>query len=151
MPIAHYLPYRDTRRFSALVLDYLAGAEALSSFYTFAPDAKGLANAIRPRSESPVDRATLADVLQRQYRHLPFRSEAEANIERLRSDNTFTVCTAHQPNLATGYLYFVYKILHAVKLARELEAAHPQYSFVPVYYMGSEDADLDELGTFRFG
>jgi uncharacterized protein YllA (UPF0747 family) len=27
----------------------------------------------------------------------------------------------------------------------------PQYKFVPVYYMGSEDADLDELGFVNVG
>src|SRR5699024_3935377 len=61
--------------------------------------------------------------------------------------NTFTICTAHQPNLFTGYLYFVYKILHAVKLAASLKEQYPHYNFVPVYYMGSEDNDLEELGT----
>jgi len=148
---AHYLPYRATRRFSALVLDYLSGADALADLSAFPPDAAGLAAAIEARRQFPVDRRTLVDVLQRQYRHLPLEEPAEANIAALAEERTFTVCTAHQPNLATGYLYFVYKILHAIKLATDLTKAHPSYRFVPVYYMGSEDADLDELGTFRFG
>ncbi|MFX8381803.1 bacillithiol biosynthesis BshC, partial [Acinetobacter baumannii] len=49
-------------------------------------------------------------------------------------------------NIFTGPLYFIYKILHTVKLAEELKTAVPENNFVPVYYMGSEDADLDELG-----
>lgn len=43
-------------------------------------------------------------------------------------------------------MYFIYKILHAIKLAEYLKAAIPASDFVPVFYMGSEDADLDELG-----
>src|SRR5690606_36563786 len=81
---------------------------------------------------------------------LPSEPKAEEHLAVLAEPTTFTVCTAHQPNLATGYLYFVYKILHAIKLAEALNAAHPEHRFVPVYYMGSEDADLDELGTFRY-
>ncbi|MEO7531443.1 MAG: bacillithiol biosynthesis cysteine-adding enzyme BshC, partial [Sediminibacterium sp.] len=54
-------------------------------------------------------------------------------------------------NIFTGPLYFIYKILHAVKLADELNTQLPQYKFVPVYYMGSEDADLDELGFINVG
>ena len=42
-------------------------------------------------------------------------------------------------------IYFIYKILHAIKLADELKDL-PENDFVPVYYMGSEDADLEELG-----
>src|SRR5439155_6237894 len=68
------------------------------------------------------------------------------NIDALLSTDTFTVTTAHQPNILTGPLYFIYKILHAIKLAEHLKTSLPQYHFVPVYYMGSEDADLDELG-----
>ena len=133
------------------MLDYLDGDEALSGFYNFRPDSKGLADAIEERRRYPVDRAALVEVLQRQYSHLPFEQATEDNIAALASDTSFTICTAHQPNLATGYLYFVYKILHAIKLAQELNAAYPEQHFVPVYYMGSEDADLDELGTFRYG
>jgi bacillithiol biosynthesis cysteine-adding enzyme BshC len=133
------------------VLDYLEGKAALQSLYCFRPDERGLRQAIEARKNYPVDRSTLVEVLQQQYRHLPYRQEVDQAITLLSEENTFTVCTAHQPNLATGYLYFVYKILHAIRLARELKQQHPDCHFVPVYYMGSEDADLDELGTFRFG
>jgi bacillithiol biosynthesis cysteine-adding enzyme BshC len=147
---AHYLAYRDTRRFSELVLDYLDAAPALSSFYQFRPDEKGLEDAIAARQRFPVNREVLVNVLREQYAHLPLEEKVEAQIELLTQENCFTICTAHQPNLATGYLYFIYKILHAIKLAASLNKQYPDKHFVPVYYMGSEDADLDELGSFRF-
>jgi uncharacterized protein YllA (UPF0747 family) len=37
------------------------------------------------------------------------------------------------------------KFFHAIKLAEALKQQLPQYNFVPVYFMGSEDADLEEL------
>ena len=61
-------------------------------------------------------------------------------------ENTFTITAAHQPNIFTGHLYFIYKIIHAIKVADELQKLLPDNNFVPVYYMGSEDADLEELG-----
>lgn len=151
MSKAEYLSYRTTRRFSALVLDYLDQKESLKPFYQFAPNLDGLNAAIETRNEFPVDRKTLVDVLQRQYRHFPEETLVTENIQSLAQANTFTICTAHQPNLATGYLYFVFKILHVVSMADALKKLYPTRHFVPVYYIGSEDADLDELGQFRFG
>jgi bacillithiol biosynthesis cysteine-adding enzyme BshC len=150
MPTSCYLPYAATRRFSPLVLDYLDNNKALAPFYEFRPDASGLDKAIEARRNFKVDRRVLVEVLKEQYQHLPEEEKVERAIQLLLDEGTFTICTAHQPNLATGYLYFVYKILHVVKLAEELKGKYPQHQFVPVYYMGSEDADLDELGTFRF-
>ena len=66
----------------------------------------------------------------------------------LLKENTFTVTTAHQPNIFTGPLYFFYKILHTIHLAAELKKQFPEHNFVPVYYMGSEDADLQEVGSY---
>lgn len=106
--------------------------------------------AIKSRETFPVNRQLLVSVLNAQYSGLEQSEKLAANIALLAAETTFTVTTAHQPNLMTGYLYFVYKILHAIKLAEELNSQYPGKKFVPVYYMGSEDADLDELGTFRF-
>jgi bacillithiol biosynthesis cysteine-adding enzyme BshC len=146
----HYLPYRDTGYFSSLVNDYLDQKDSLRCFYTFGPDKKGLEEAIKARAGYPVDRNTLTTVLQKQYAHIPAPEAVQRNITLLAQENTFTICTAHQPNLMTGYLYFIYKIVHAIKLAEVLGRQHPDKHFVPVYYMGSEDNDLDELGTFRY-
>jgi bacillithiol biosynthesis cysteine-adding enzyme BshC len=74
--------------------------------------------------------------------------KVQENIVLLKNDNCFAVTTAHQPNLFTGPLYFFYKIIHVIKLAAELKAQFPDNDFVPIYYMGSEDADLDEVGSY---
>jgi bacillithiol biosynthesis cysteine-adding enzyme BshC len=145
-----YLEYKDTGFFSRLVTDYLGDKQEIKPFYGYAPDATGLAKAIDERCKFPVNRQVLVGSLSRQYQHLAQSPETAENINSLLRENTFTVCTAHQPNLLTGYLYFIYKILHAIKLAEQLNALHPDKHFVPVYYMGSEDNDLEELGTFRF-
>lgn len=147
-----HLPYKTTGYFSKLVNNYLESDTLLQPFYTYKPDASGITEAITDRQNHPVDRQLLADTLLRQYKqHNSTLYEAvSSNIQLLRKDSTFTITTAHQPNLATGYLYFIYKITHAIKLANDLKVQYPQLDFVPVYYMGSEDNDLDELGKFRY-
>ena len=146
-----YVPYQETGYFSHLVTDYLGGHKDIQPFYNYAADEKGVAKAIEERCKYPVNRQVLVAALTKQYSNLVTTPETEKNIQLLLRENTFTVCTAHQPNLLTGYLYFIYKILHAIKLAEQLNELHPDKHFVPVYYMGSEDNDIEELGSFRFG
>jgi bacillithiol synthase len=145
---AHKLPYEQTAAFSRIVLDYLAGAPQLNPFYAAAPDSAGLKALLQKRQNFGIDRGVLVDVLEAQYNGIATSEAVQKNISALKSDQTFTVCTAHQPNLATGPLYFIYKILHAIKLAHALNEQYPGQHFVPVYYMGSEDADLEELNHF---
>jgi len=144
------LPHHKTHFFSSLNVDYLGGAARLKDFYNFRPDDEGLEAAIAARKEMHTDRELLVSVLKRQYEGLPPKDIVMQQVALLQQPNTFTVCTAHQPNLMTGYLYFIYKILHTVKLAAHLKTLQPDSNFVPVFYIGSEDNDLDELGTFRF-
>ncbi len=142
----HKISYRQTNAFSKLVLDYLDAVPALDNFYNYKPNMDGVKKAVVDRKNFPVNRKLLVDTLSTQYAALKIADKLKANIELLSNETTFTVCTAHQPNIFTGHLYFIYKILHAIKLCEELKAAMPENNFVPVYYMGSEDADLDELG-----
>jgi bacillithiol biosynthesis cysteine-adding enzyme BshC len=122
----------------------------MAPFINYTPDVTGLQKAISDRQSYSIDRQTLAETLTQQYDNTKLDDAVKTNIALLRKPTTFTVCTAHQPNLLTGYLYFVYKIVHAIKLAAELKTMYPQHDFVPVYYMGSEDNDLDELGVFNY-
>ena len=142
---ADRISYRQTGKFSKIVTDYLDGAEYLRPFYNARPTAENVEEQIRQKQSQSIDRALLVRVLQEQYGMVAQADEVQRNIESLLSSHTFTVCTAHQPNLFTGPLYFIYKILHAIKLADAWSKQLPQFHFVPVYYMGSEDADLEEL------
>lgn len=142
---AAYIPYDETGRFSKLVLDYIHGAEKLKPFYQHAFDHEGMKQAIAAK-QSFSDRQQLFDILSDQYKSVSTSEACKQNLQKLLQPNTFTVCTAHQPNLFTGPLYFIYKIAHAIQLAQKLSFEFSEQQFVPVYYMGSEDADLEELG-----
>lgn len=140
------IPYSQTRFFSGLVLDYLDECDALKPFYQHFPKKEFLENCIKEKAAHTINRGLLVDTLLEQYKELDKHEALSTNLELLKNAGTYTITTAHQPNIFTGPLYFIYKILHAVKLAAYCKEQFPQHNFVPVYYMGSEDADLDELG-----
>lgn len=142
---AQTLSYQQTGAFSKIVLDYLQNSPQLRTFYSHRPDLEGIQKAIAERKAFSTNRKVLVDQLRKQYSAVDVAEQVTKNIDLLLQENTFTITTAHQPNLFTGPLYFIYKILHAVKLANELKQQLPAYEFVPVYYMGSEDADFEEL------
>lgn len=139
------LEYKDTGLFSQLILDYLSDEPGVRPFYQARPDRAGFEQAIQQRKQFPINRQVLVAHLQQQYQSVSSISAVTENISLLLQETTFTVTTAHQPNLFTGPLYFVYKILHAIRLSQWLKQEFPEYNFVPVYYMGNEDADFEEL------
>jgi len=141
-----HLSYQDTNRFSGIVIDYLEDKDKLSPFFTHKPNAEGIKAAINSRRSKPVDRKLLHDYFKKRYSGSTTSVEQLASIDALLKDNCFTITTAHQPNIFSGPLYFLYKIIHVIKLAEYLSATEEGHHFVPVFYMGSEDADLDELG-----
>lgn len=139
------LSYHQTGVFSKIVLDYIDRSKSLTPFIKHPPSIDGIQKAIESRKQFPTKRDTLVRELKKQYAIVKVSSAVQKNIDALLSPDTFTITTAHQNNIFTGPLYFIYKILHAIKLADQLNISLPAYKFVPVYYIGSEDADLAEL------
>ena len=140
-----HIKYQETGFFSKIVTDYLIQSEELSSFYSYENSLKGLELAMKQRVFSADTRKTIVTYFKNQYAEQASVHQLE-NISLLEKENCFCITTAHQPNIFTGPLYVVYKILHAIKLAETLRAKYSDKHFVPVFFMGSEDADLDELG-----
>jgi bacillithiol biosynthesis cysteine-adding enzyme BshC len=140
-----YIPYSETGKFTKIILDYVAGAADLKDFYEHEVSINGIKAAIEQRKKFNSNRQLLVEQLQIQYKNIDDSDNIKANVSKLLKENTFTICTAHQPNIFTGHLYFIYKILHIIRLAEDLKKQLPQYNFVPVFFMGSEDADLEEL------
>jgi bacillithiol biosynthesis cysteine-adding enzyme BshC len=143
---AQRIPYQQTNSFTKIVLDYLNNAEKLKPFYKHNVSLSGIQNAIQEKSLEFTNRKLLTEVLENDYSTVAFSEKVASNISLLKNENTFTVTTAHQSNIFTGPLYFIYKILHVIKLSQYLSESFPDKNFVPVFFMGSEDADLDELG-----
>ena len=142
---SQYIPYSETGKFTKIILDYVAGANDLKDFYNHEVNINGIKASIEERKKYATNRQLLVEQLQLQYKNIDSDDQVTKNIKALSDKNTFTICTAHQPNIFTGHLYFIYKILHTIKLADDLKKQLPEYHFVPVYFMGSEDADLEEL------
>lgn len=144
--ISTRLPYSQTGYFSEIILDYLKQADSLKPFYKHPVSVDGIRASLAARKRFPTNRPVLVEALKEQYKNIATSDRVREHIELLADENTFTVCTAHQPAIFTGSLYFIYKILHTIKLASFLSKEFPEHRFVPVFYMGSEDADLEELG-----
>jgi uncharacterized protein YllA (UPF0747 family) len=117
---ANRIPYRETGVFSRIALDYIDQSAAVRSFFAYPPTLAGIQKAIEERKKFPGDRVTLVKELKKQYVSVRSGDKVKKNIESLLSDHTFTVTTAHQNNIFTGPLYFIYKIIHAIKLAEHL-------------------------------
>lgn len=145
------LPYRQTHAFAKIALDYIDQAPALKAFFCHPPSLQGIQKAIEARRSFPTNREILVAELKKQYEGVETSDKVKQHIESLLSADTFTVTTAHQNNIFTGPLYFIYKIVHAIKLVDHLKASLPGQNFVPVFYIGTEDADLDELNHIYLG
>ncbi len=146
------IPFRDTNYFSELICDYLDENQALQPFYNHFPKLENFKTQITEKEASVTThtRAVLVEVLQKQYQNVNASTLTLANIESLGEGQTFTITTGHQLNLFTGPLYFLYKIISTINLTNELKAKHPEYNFVPVYWMATEDHDFDEIDYFNF-
>lgn len=140
------IPLLNTGYFSGLTKAYLCKDDKLSSFYNHYFDLNNFDAAIEERQNFEIDRNSLHQVLQKQHQSF-FNAfpHLESSIELIKDKNTFTITTGHQICLATGPLYFIYKIASAINLSRKLKEKYPQYNFIPVYWMATEDHDFAEI------
>lgn len=141
----------DTHSFSSFFLDYLSQKKSLTPFYNRFPAISNFESQILEKQNQfpQSNRNVLADVLFSQYEKLTVSEKVKRNIELLKRANTFTVTTGHQLNVFTGPLYFIYKIVTVINACKKLKESFPQFDFVPVYWMASEDHDYEEIKSFR--
>ena len=144
MEITHkQIPFSQASHFPKLFIDYIDRNPQLSDYYNFFPDLEGFKDAISKRKFSY--RKELVDALKNQYQGI----ENPPNTNILLDENTFTITTGHQLNIFTGPLYVIYKIVSTINLAKKLKVAYPNYNFVPIYWMATEDHDFEEISYFN--
>ncbi|MCB0705048.1 MAG: bacillithiol biosynthesis cysteine-adding enzyme BshC [Saprospiraceae bacterium] len=139
------LPFESISQLSARDKAYQSEDPALRPFYKYPVNLNAFAEVIENRKKQPVDRILLVDTLHKQYAPFSITNAVRENIELLRSEDTFTIVTAHQPSLFTGPLYFIYKIASTINLCKQLGETYPSKKFVPVFIIGGEDHDFEEI------
>lgn len=146
------ITYQNSGYFSKLMVDYLNQKENLKPLYNRFPAIENFKFQIEEKQQNfPLEnRTTLVNSLQQQYSNIEISEATKHNIASLASEKTFTITTGHQLNLFTGPLYFLYKIISVINLTKELKKSYPEYHFVPIYWMATEDHDFDEINYFNF-
>jgi bacillithiol synthase len=147
---AEKISFADVHAFSSFFLDYIQGQDKLKPFYNHFPKPENFSAQLREKSSFPRDQRTiLVETLQHQYRALKPKDPVDQNILALANQKTFTITTGHQLNIFTGPLYFIYKIVTVINTCAQLRKQYPENTFVPVYWMASEDHDYEEISYFK--
>lgn len=150
MPIKS-IPYKETGYFSKLICDYLAEEKSLIPFYNRFPNLENFKLQIEEKQNSfnIRQRRLLSKQIMLQYGYNSISQATLTNLDLLKENTTFTVTTGHQLNLFTGPLYFLYKIYSTINLCEKLKEHYPNFNFVPVYWMATEDHDFEEINYFN--
>ncbi|MBS1645800.1 MAG: bacillithiol biosynthesis cysteine-adding enzyme BshC [Bacteroidetes bacterium] len=139
------IPFKKNTSFTPLFLDYVNGADHLRPFYEQMPTQEGIFSFVAQNPYPNLDRVLLHNELLNQNKNVQLSDASKKNIDVLKNKNTYTVTTGHQLCLATGPLYFIYKILSCINLCEILNKKNTHQHFVPVYWLASEDHDFEEI------
>ncbi len=132
-------------QFSTRDRDYLLHPEKLQGFIQYPFSYEAFAEIIKDRAAVSYDRSLLQQVIKDQYSQVSISESTNHHIEALSNSDSYTVITAHQPSLLTGPLYYVFKILSAINLAARLNKDFPDKKIIPVFVIGGEDHDFEEI------
>ncbi|HEV2221698.1 MAG TPA: bacillithiol biosynthesis cysteine-adding enzyme BshC [Candidatus Acidoferrales bacterium] len=139
----HEIP-QTTKLFSSFIDDF----PGVKEFYAHTPDEAGVRAAAQKIRLDAAVRKSIVEILREQNRALGSDGATEKNIDRL-ANGAAAVVTGQQVALFTGPAYSIYKALDAIHWAEKLTKSG--IDAVPIFWMATEDHDLDEVNQVFFG
>lgn len=136
------LPFRQLPHQPKLFISFLDGFSSVKSFYSHPPAVAELKKASKKIAYPPERRAEVAQILREQNAAFGAGEAARENLERL-AEGAVAVVGGQQVGLFSGPAYAMYKAVSAIQIAQELTKAG--IDAVPVFWMATEDHDLDEV------
>jgi len=136
------LSFRQLPHQPKLFLEYLDHFEKVKSFYLHPPAMAAVTRAARKLDYPEDRRAEVSSILRKQNVALGAGAETQSNLDRLER-GAVAVVSGQQVGLFSGPAYAIYKALTAVQIAEELTRGG--IPAVPVFWMATEDHDLDEV------
>src|SRR3989441_1719826 len=138
------LSFRQVPHQPKLFLDYLDHFEKVKSFYVHPPAMTAVTRSARKLDYPDDRRAEVVSILRGQNIALGAGAETLSNLDRLEK-GAVAIVSGQQVGLFSGPAYSIYKALTAVQIAEELTRGG--IPAVPVFWMATEDHDLDEVRT----
>src|SRR5216684_3442906 len=136
------LAYRQLPHQPKLFLEYLDIFQKVKSYYFHPPTMHAVTRAARKLEYPDERRAEVSSLLRKQNTALGAGAETASNLDRLEK-GAVAVVSGQQVGLFSGPAYSIYKALTAIQIAEELTRSGLQA--VPVFWMATEDHDLDEV------
>ncbi|PWN07576.1 bacillithiol biosynthesis cysteine-adding enzyme BshC [Rhodohalobacter mucosus] len=132
--------------FSTLFSDYLNRDKKILDFFEHDPLQENLAQAALNHYTFRGSRSHTVQLLHDYNSPFDPPRAVLSNIDSLEDENTYAVVTGQQPVLMGGTLFTVYKTLTAIIYCSHLNRDSGK-RFVPVFWMGDEDHDFDEIAS----
>ncbi len=140
----------DYKLINRFIYDYLYFPDKVCEFYkNHYKDINSYKLAIDTKHNNNCNRKIINKVLIDQYKKFNIHKNVYNNINKLLDDNTYTITTGHQPMIFSGYLYFIYKIISTINLAKLIEKQYPQYNIVPVFWLANEDHNISNINNIN--
>ncbi len=139
------IPLEQTGAFSSLLSDYTSQNDKITSFIHFASSAEGLKKCLDSCSFPLERRLVLQEVLKEEYGDFQQSEKVREHLDSISSPDTYFITTGQQIHVLGGPLYVLYKIASTLQLAAACKRLMPDKHFVPLFWMASEDHDLEEI------
>ncbi|HKW56545.1 MAG TPA: bacillithiol biosynthesis cysteine-adding enzyme BshC [Candidatus Acidoferrum sp.] len=136
------LPFRQLPHQPEIFLDFLEQFSRVARFYAHPPTMQAAAAEARSLNYPAERRGEVAAVLRAQNARFGAGDAARENLERF-AKGAVAVVSGQQVGLFSGPAYAIYKAVSAIHVAQELMSAGIEA--VPVFWMATEDHDLDEV------
>jgi bacillithiol biosynthesis cysteine-adding enzyme BshC len=136
------LAFRQLPHQPKIFLEYMDHFERMTKFYTHPPSVDLLPK-IAKETEYPLERRReVAEILRKQNETFGAGTAVLENLQRFER-GAVAVVSGQQVGLFSGPAYAIYKALSAIQIAEEL--TREGVDAVPVFWMATEDHDLDEV------
>ncbi|MGB2641960.1 MAG: bacillithiol biosynthesis cysteine-adding enzyme BshC [Candidatus Acidiferrum sp.] len=136
------LPFRQLPHQSKLFLQFLERFSSVKQFYGYPPTLESAKKAAPSLAYPAERRAEVAKILAEQNAAFGAGEATRENLARF-ANGAAVVISGQQVGLFSGPAFSIYKAVSAIQTAHELTRAG--VDSVPVFWMATEDHDLDEV------
>lgn len=138
------IPIEKINIFNKLIDDYYNFSDRFKELISFKPNLDGIIESSKVKCQNFNQRNLLIEILNENYKNITPPIEVINNIEALKKDG-LAIVTAHQPNVLLGPFYTISKAVSTIALCQNLNKLNLEFYYTPVFVIGSEDHDKDEI------